>query len=162
MAKQTPTRSDFEDFLFAEAAMLDEWRLDEWLALFAEGASYQVPTTGLPDAADPAKALFFIADDYKRLKMRVARMKKTTIHTEWPRPHLRHLISNVRVLESKDGASKVACNFVTFRSKNSALETYVGHSVYDIDWSGPEWKIKAKRSALDLDKLFPGKVSIII
>ena len=31
----TVTRAELEDFLYLEAALLDEWRLDEWLALFA-------------------------------------------------------------------------------------------------------------------------------
>lgn len=38
------TRADVEDFLFFEAQLLDEWRLDEWEALLAEDATH--PTTG--------------------------------------------------------------------------------------------------------------------
>ena len=28
------SRADYEDFLYREAALLDEWRLEEWLSLF--------------------------------------------------------------------------------------------------------------------------------
>ncbi len=31
MSAKDITRSDVEDFLYEEAALLDEWRLDEWL-----------------------------------------------------------------------------------------------------------------------------------
>ena len=34
-----------EHFLFEEAALLDNWRLEEWLALFTEDCLYVVPTT---------------------------------------------------------------------------------------------------------------------
>jgi 3-phenylpropionate/cinnamic acid dioxygenase small subunit len=37
------TRIELEDFLYLEAALLDEWRLEEWLALFVPGARYLVP-----------------------------------------------------------------------------------------------------------------------
>ena len=36
------SRAEVEDFLYHEAALLDEWRLDEWLALLTD------------DAGDPA------------------------------------------------------------------------------------------------------------
>jgi Ring hydroxylating beta subunit len=38
-----------EHFLFEEAAHLDNWRLDDWLALFTEDGRYVVPTTDLPN-----------------------------------------------------------------------------------------------------------------
>jgi len=37
----------------------------------------------------------------------------------------------------------------------------IGHSLYTIDWSEPDWKITAKRVLLDMDLLYPGKVSIL-
>ena len=47
-------RLEVEEFLVEEAALLDEWRLDEWLALFTEDATYVVPSTDLPDG-DPSQ-----------------------------------------------------------------------------------------------------------
>jgi len=43
-------RQEVEDFLFAEAALLDEWRLDEWLALLTDDVTYIVPATDARDA----------------------------------------------------------------------------------------------------------------
>ena len=51
-----------EDFLFREAALLDDWRLDDWAHLFTEDARYVVPTTDLPEG-DPQADLVFIDDD---------------------------------------------------------------------------------------------------
>ncbi|MDP6228622.1 MAG: aromatic-ring-hydroxylating dioxygenase subunit beta, partial [Dehalococcoidia bacterium] len=43
---------EVEQFLYHEAALLDEWRLDEWLTFFTDDARYVVPTTDLPEG-DP-------------------------------------------------------------------------------------------------------------
>ena len=40
--------SSIEDFLFREAALLDDWKLTEWVALFEPGATYRVPPAGAP------------------------------------------------------------------------------------------------------------------
>ena len=53
---------EIERFLVDEAALLDEWRLEEWLALFAEDGRYLVPSLDMPDS-DHRTALFLIADD---------------------------------------------------------------------------------------------------
>lgn len=157
-----PTRAEVEDFLYAEAALIDDWKLDDWFALFADGATYHVPTAGAPDDADPATSLFYIADDYARLRERVGRLNKKEAHAEHPRSSIRHMIGNVRIVSGGEAGGEVACNFVVYRSKNGKVDTYHGHARYDLDWSGADWKIRSKRAALDMDMLYPGKVSIVI
>ncbi|GAB4350243.1 MAG: hypothetical protein Kow0073_04500 [Immundisolibacter sp.] len=65
------TRAEVEDFLYHEAALLDEWKTLEWSALFTEDGEYLVPPTDLPDA-DKNEALFIINDDHHRLVQRQA------------------------------------------------------------------------------------------
>ena len=60
-------------FLIDEAALLDEWRLEEWLALFAEDGHYLVPPLDAPDA-DHHTTLFLIADDRRNLASRVRQL----------------------------------------------------------------------------------------
>ena len=157
-----PTRAQVEDFLYAEAALLDEWRLDEWFALFAPGASYEVPTAGATDDANAAEALFYIADDYVRLRERVLRLKKREAHAEFPHSRLRRMVGNVRILAYEAGVLRVACNLVCHRAKNGKVDCYFGHVLYGIDTTGPAWRITAKRVMLDMDLLYPGKVSILL
>ena len=76
-------RLEVEDFLYREAALLDEWRLDEWLTLFTEDTRYVVPTTDLPDG-DPSENLVFIDDDIVRLRARVVRLNSRHAHREYP------------------------------------------------------------------------------
>jgi p-cumate 2,3-dioxygenase beta subunit len=39
----TVTRAEVEDFLYYEAELLDAWRLDDWLGLLTDDASYYIP-----------------------------------------------------------------------------------------------------------------------
>ena len=45
MNSVTIARHEAEDFLFAEARLLEAGDLDAWLALFEEGGRYLIPTT---------------------------------------------------------------------------------------------------------------------
>src|SRR5262249_53923539 len=104
------TRAEVEDFLYHEAALLDGWQLDDWLALMTDDAVYRVPSNDQPDA-DPKDTLFIIADDVHRIRARVARLKKKDAHAEDPRSRTRRLITNVRILERNGAALKVEANF---------------------------------------------------
>lgn len=160
--RELATRAEVEDFLYAEAALLDEWKLEQWFALFAPGAVYEAPTAGAADDADPKTALFYIADDYVRLRERVARLGKKEAHAEFPRSRLRRMVSNVRILCASAGQLQVACNLVCYRAKNGKVDSYFGHCLYGLDVSAQAWRITSKRVLLDMDLLYPGKVSILL
>ena len=62
----TITRSDVEDFLYAEAALLDEWKLNEWQELLTDDAAYYVPPNHQLEG-DHRTTLFLVADDRERI-----------------------------------------------------------------------------------------------
>jgi hypothetical protein len=69
-------------FLYDEAALLDEWRLDEWLALFhPEAAEYLIPSPeDLSD--DPATTLHLVNDSMTTLAGRIDRLKSKHAHAK--------------------------------------------------------------------------------
>src|SRR2546430_15855825 len=93
---QDVTRATIEDFLYEEAALLDEWRLQEWLDLLTEDATYEVPSTDTPDG-DARTTLFIIADNIERIRSRVRQLLGKSAWAENPPSRTRRLISNVRV-----------------------------------------------------------------
>ena len=158
-----PTRAEVEDFLFAEADLLDNWKLKDWLALYTPDAQYEVPSTDLGKTPDPKVSLFYIADDYMRLEQRVIRLGKKTMHSEYPRSKTRHLVSNVRVLGEEDGCVKVAAGFAVYRSKWGETDLFVGGYEYLLRQTAEGLRIRKKRCLLDLDGLRPqGRVSILL
>jgi 3-phenylpropionate/cinnamic acid dioxygenase small subunit len=89
-------------FLYDEAALLHEWQLDEWLALFnPEAGEYVIPSPeDLSD--DPAKTLHLVHDSMAVLSGRVTRLKSKHAHAESPRSRTRRQITNVRVWQGPD------------------------------------------------------------
>lgn len=160
---QLLTRHDFEEFLYTEAALIDEWRLDEWLTLFTDDARYLVPSTDCTEDSTPADSLFYIADDRFRMGERVKRLKKKGAHAEWPHSKVRHMVHNVRIRSVEGDAYAVTCNFVVYRTKNDVTNTYVGHNEYKFAVGADGAKIKEKRCVLDMDSIRSvGKISIIL
>jgi len=157
------TRSDVEEFLYREAALLDRWQLDAWLALFTDDAIYHVPTVGTAPDVTPDNTLFYIADDRVRLRERVIRLSKKSAHVEWPRSRTRHLVSNVLIEERNGDELRVSAAFAVYRFKNGIADTYVGSYRYRLVLADGKLLIREKRSMLDMDALRPqGRVSILL
>ena len=154
-------REEVEDFLYEEAALLDEWRLDEWATLFTEDARYVVPTTDLPEG-DPAQDLVFIDDDIVRIRARVKRLNSRHAHREYPWSRTRRFISNVRVRQTDDGDLAVSANALVYRFRSGEVAPYVGRYEYTLRRVDSGFKISYRRATLDHEALTEhGAVSII-
>ena len=163
------TRLLVEDFVRQEAELLDQWKLDEWLALYTEDCRYEVGPTGKANAAElsPETSMFLIADNRFRLEQRVIRMKKPTAHAEYPHSRTRHLYTNVRILEDSGSTVTAELNFATHRAAKGTMMTYWGIIRYVLQAQesadGRVFKVSRKRITLDLDSLVPhGKVTIFL
>lgn len=155
------TRAEVEEFLYHEAALLDAWKLDEWLALLTEDATYRVPSNDRPES-DPKTALFMIADDIRRIRARVTRLKDPHAHAEHPRSRTRRMISNVRIVERTP--LRVEANFIIHRFRgNDDRRQYVGRYRYTLDVQNGKLKIKSREAILDAMELASlGTVSFIL
>ena len=154
-------RNEVEDFLYEEAALLDEWRLDEWAALFTEDARYVVPTTDLPEG-DPAQDLVFIDDDIVRIRARVKRLNSRHAHREYPWSRTRRFVSNVRVKQTGDGDLAVKANALVYRFRSGEVAPYVGRYEYTLRRVDEGFRISYRRATLDHESLTEhGAVSII-
>ena len=157
------TRPQAEDFLILEASLLNEWRLEEWRALFTEECSYLVPNTNGDPYAPPDASLYLIADDGHHLTERVKRLGKKTAHAEYPRSRTRRLISNVRFLERGEGVVKVESSFITYRASQGVTDTFFGRHEHCLVEEGGALRISEKRTILDMEALRPqGRLSIIV
>jgi len=156
------SRAEVEDFLYHEAALLDEWRLDEWLALLTDDAKYRVPSNDAP-TGDPANTLFLIADDIDRIRGRVARLKDPHAHAEFPHSRTRRLVTNVRVVE-KPGDLEVFANFAVYRMRRGGQESvFVGRYRYILRRVGGTLRIALREAILDSEELGRlGAVSFIL
>jgi p-cumate 2,3-dioxygenase subunit beta len=171
-------RLDVEEFLYEEAALLDAWRLDDWLALFTPDARYEVPSTDRPGGG-PADALMLISDTRAMIAARVKRLNSRKAHREFPWSRTRRIVGNVRILSSNDGSAglggatppdpldkdleiEVAANFAVYRSRRD-VGVYMGQYRYRLVRDGDSFKIRFRRAELDVETLDAhGTLSIIL
>jgi p-cumate 2,3-dioxygenase beta subunit len=157
------SRAEVEDFLYREAALLDEWKLEEWLGLLTDDAAYYVPPNDHPEG-DHRTTLFILADDIVRIRERVKRLMSPDCHAEYPHSRTRRMISNVRILNVDGDLVTVAANFVCNRFRRyERVREYVGAYRFVLKRAGGDFKIKERRVIIDAHELGSlGAVSFIL
>ncbi|MBV8140363.1 MAG: aromatic-ring-hydroxylating dioxygenase subunit beta [Deltaproteobacteria bacterium] len=161
-AGELPGRQEVEDLLYQEAALLDDWRLEEWLELLTDDVVYEVPPTDVPEG-DARNTLFIIADDAVRIRSRVKQLLGKSAWAESPHSRTRRMISNVRVLGADGDRILATANFAVHRMRYESVDTYIGRYDYKLVRVGKDLKIKERRAVLDNEALRPhGKISFIL
>jgi len=155
-------RTEVEDFLYEEAELLSAWRWDDWLALFEEGARYEVPTFD-GQRWSGRQAQYFISDDWDLLQARVIRIKSKNAHAENPPSHTHRLIGNVRHSATADGTLAVSANFVVHRMRDGLLDPYVGRYEHELVLRDGAMRFRVRRAVLLTESVRPGtRLSFIL
>ena len=115
-ATSVETRSEVEQLLYHEAWLLDHGRLDEWLSLFTDDATYWIPLQA--SQADPLTASSSVYDDRRLLEVRVRQFQHPRAHARTPVPRTVHQISNIHVLDSDGEELRVASTLVLFEYRH--------------------------------------------
>jgi len=159
---ETLDRGAVEEFLYGEAELLDDWRLDDWLELLTADARYEIPPTDAPHGKS-TDTLYLVADDRFRIESRVRRLKSDNAHAEFPRSRNRRLVTNVRLGDPVDGLLPVRSSFLIYRIKYEHRDSYVGQYHHQLSVVDGAIRIAYKRAVLDDLALRPlGLVSIIL
>ncbi len=163
MSQAAPiTLGEVERFFVEEAALLDEWRLVEWLGLMTEEVRYLIPPLDAPES-EPHNTLFLVSDNLVNLRSRVEQLLGRSSWAENPRSRTRRLITNVRVLEADGDQALVTANFAVWRFQMESTDVYVGRYRNRLRRTGQGLRFVERRAILDLDVLRPhGKISFIL
>src|ERR671924_167520 len=162
-------RHQVEDFFYAEAELLDERRLREWLELFTEDAHYWMPVRHNPlerpvdlaaELSKPGESYYF-DDNKETLRIRVERIYARTAWAEMPPSRTRRLISNVRVKQDDDGQIEVHSNFIVYRTRMEKDEDFFVGTRQDI-LRRVENGFKIARRTIILDQAILGAKNISI
>lgn len=113
-------RAAIEEFLFAEADLIDDGDFDAWLDLFTDDGVYWIPAAG---GDNPAQFVSIVYDDRPKLEARVQRLQSDLCWAQEPRSQLRHVIGNVRTISAPDAGDAV----VVVRSNAVVVETRRQH-----------------------------------
>ena len=99
-----------EEFLYHEARLLDTQRLEEWLALFTDDATYWLPLER--DQKDPVGTSSIVYDDRTLLELRVKQARHPRAHARLPLARTVHQVSNVVSKEIANGEFEVHSTLV--------------------------------------------------
>lgn len=161
-SERAVSRAEVEDFLFAEADILDAWDYDAWLALFAPGARFEVPATDA-GAFSAQEAGYFVCDDWALLQARVKRLKSRKAHAENPHSKTHRLVSNVRVHERSGAELRVTASFIIHRARDGNFDPYVGRYDHRLLVTDDGLRFVLRRATLGHELLRPGgRLSFIL
>jgi len=159
---------EIAQFLYFEAALLDERRFYEWLDLLTDDVHYWMPIRSTRSRGEEARELTreyehaYFDDDKKSLSMRVKKWQSAFSWSENPPSRTRHLVSNIRV---RPGATEtnavVDCGFVVYRSRLAADEDlWVGGREDTLRNINGQWKIAKRKIVLDQSVLQSKNLSV--
>jgi 3-phenylpropionate/cinnamic acid dioxygenase small subunit len=153
------TRQEAEAFLFKEARLLDERRLEEWLELFTADGIFWIP---IEDDADPGTQPSILFDDTMLRAQRVYQLLHTSHYCQMPPSRTIHMLSNIEVEEGAGpDEAIVRCNLVVFELRTGdhrqnglgEYRSFAGRCEYRLRRDG-EWRI-ALRKVLLIDRDLP-------
>jgi 3-phenylpropionate/cinnamic acid dioxygenase small subunit len=158
---------EIEQFLAYEARLLDEHRLDEWLALLAADVKYLMPVSeaveqppgGSPVVPRSGFALF--DDDKNSLTLRAGRMQSQVAPTEVPAALLQRLITNIQVESvEKSEHYRVHSNFLVHQERRGRhASTFIGRRDDILRRAGGSFQI-ARREVRLAQTVLPATISL--
>lgn len=163
-----------EQFLFAEAQLLDEHRYAEWITLFTEDVHYWAPTRMTRTYRERSQEIggaddsAFIDDSFEYLEGRVRRLVSGVSWSEEPPSRTRRLITNVRVSPRVDGELEVTSNFYIYRSRlERHQDWFVGERTdllrpADIESTGYPFRVARRKIVLEQTTLLAPSISILL
>ena len=128
-----------EQFLYHEARLLDEQRLEEWLALFTDDATYWVPLE--QGQQDPVGTSSIIYDDRTLLELRVKQARHPRAHARLPLARTVHQVSNVMPYDE----FTVRSNLVLIEFRQEKQRTWGALVEHRLRPEGDSYRIAHKR-----------------
>ena len=136
LAERAVLQFEVEQFLYAEAALLDARRYRDWLALIADDIHYWMPIRRTVTTSDIEREftkigdMAFFDDDREMLEMRVKKLEAGSAWSEDPPSRSRHFVSNVRVLEIVGDEITLEACFHLYRTRlNTEVDSWIGRRV---------------------------------
>jgi 3-phenylpropionate/cinnamic acid dioxygenase small subunit len=136
--------TDPRDFVAHEAALLDERRLDEWLALFADDGHYWVPLLGAAQA-DPFSHNSLAYEDRLLLRLRVERLKNPRAHSQHPASHSQHVLQPSRIEQESADEVRLRTPFLYVEARGEDQVLLSGTARHHLVRTPAGWSIREKR-----------------
>ena len=166
-------KADMEDFLYAEADLLDERRFRDWLNLLAEDIVYFMPIRRNVKFGQHAQrentvqgsGISWFDEDKWTLTKRVDQILTGVHYAEEPLSRVSHLVSNVQIRRATPSLEEpreveVRCRFLVYQNRvEYETYTFVGKRTDLIRNTPSGWKIARREIVLDQNVLLAKNLS---
>ena len=159
---------EIEEFLYAEAELLDERHYQEWLDLFTDDARYYMPMRrnvkhgeGERENTREQLEMSWFDEGKETLSQRV-RQLLTGIHwAEEPLSRVCHIVSNVQILSQDGPELTVKSRFVVYRNRvETETDFFVGKREDVLRKVDGKWKIARRTVILDQNVLLAKNLTV--
>ncbi|TBN36364.1 benzoate transporter [Paracoccus subflavus] len=143
IARQSEVGQEYEAFLFHEARLMDNHRLEEWLALWDRDCLYWVPCNA--EEVDPNRQLSIIYDGYDQIRERVRRLSGKFAHAQQPKSRLIRVLSNIEIESADDGTITGHSTFVLGEVRLNRQVTWFGRNEHTLVRTEEGLRIRRKK-----------------
>ncbi len=145
------TWREIEQFLYREARLLDEGKMEDWLDLFSAECLYWIPIT--PGGGNPMKEVSTAFDDRRRLEDRIYRLRTGYAWSQIPASRTSRMLSNIEVWNDGENGLRVRANFMLNEFRTGRQKLYSGWCGYRLKKVDGEWKIVVRQvNLIDSDQ----------
>lgn len=138
--------NELEQFLYREAALIDERRYDEWLALMTDDVAYWIPNySELGERRDVGVVAY---ERLSGLQARVARANHSRSPMQLPVARTRQFVTNVIVDERTSDTATVTSNLLVYISHDGRSYNHAGKMVHRLRRIDGSWRIAEKKISL--------------
>ena len=166
-------KADMEDFLYAEADLLDNRQFRDWLNLLADDITYFMPIRRNVKFGQHAQrentvqgsGISWFDEDKWTLSKRVDQILTGVHYAEEPLSRVCHMVSNVQVLRVTPSLDEpreveVRCRFLVYQNRiEYETYTFVGKRTDLIRKTQHGWKIARREILLDQNVLLAKNLS---
>ncbi|HLY63942.1 MAG TPA: 3-phenylpropionate/cinnamic acid dioxygenase subunit beta [Chloroflexota bacterium] len=161
-------KDEVEEFLYAEAELLDARRYDDWLDLLTEDVRYVMPIrrnvsygSWNRESTQAGRDICWFDEDKTTLRKRVQQMNTGVHWAEEPISRVCHMVSNVRLIEVRQDEVVVSCRFMVYRNRqDDETDFFVGHRRDVLHRIGRDWRIASREILLDQSVLLAKNLTL--
>lgn len=159
---------EIEEFLYAEAELLDERQFDAWLDLLTDDVRYWMPMRRNVKFGEEAREntreqqdINWFDEGKETLIQRVNQVKTGVHWAEEPRSRVCHMVSNVQLLAATPREVKLKCRFLVYRNRlQDETDFFVGKREDTLRKLNGGWKIARRKIILDQNVLLAKNLSV--
>lgn len=161
-------KEEIEEFLYAEADLLDERRFEEWLELLTDDVRYTMPLRrnvahGHWDRENTraGQDMCWFDEDKATLRKRVQQLNTGVHWAEEPVSRVCHMVSNIRVAEVGDDEATVSSRFLVYRNRQAdETDFFVGRRNDRLRKAHGQWRIAAREILLEQSVLLAKNLTV--